>query len=220
MMVYALRQYPMSRAADDHEVARCSASGGCNFAQGNTGRARTTFSQFSYYSFDLPDILGADHRAAIVAAGIVLVGARRCSGRTTTERGRAPGVNMVVPFVALYVWWLPITRQFEFYFPADAALPLAAAFWPSSTRWRMTCGCARSIILRSAARSIAVGTVLAGWLAFEFAAERGGHRRSARSTRGRCFLLHRGDACSSTSTTTSSTTCSGASGIRRSKIAS
>ena len=32
------------------------------------------------------------------------------------DRGAVPSLNMLVPFIALYVWWMPQTRQYEFYF--------------------------------------------------------------------------------------------------------
>src|ERR1043166_2133288 len=67
-----------------------------------------------YYTFDLPDIL-VPITTFIVFAGLVLV-VYEVFWRNYKERGQAPGVNMVVPFIALYVWWLPITRQYEFYF--------------------------------------------------------------------------------------------------------
>ena len=60
-----------------------------------------------YYSFDLPDIL-VPITTFIVAAGLVLV-AYEVFWKNFRERGQAPGINMVVPFVALYVWWLPVS---------------------------------------------------------------------------------------------------------------
>jgi hypothetical protein len=52
-----------------------------NFAQGNVAGAQSNFSQFKYYSFDLPDIL-VPITSLIVAAGVLLV-AMTSSGRTT-----------------------------------------------------------------------------------------------------------------------------------------
>ena len=43
--------------------------------------------------------------ALIVTSGIVLV-AYGVFWKNYKERGQMPGVNMVVPFIALYVWWL------------------------------------------------------------------------------------------------------------------
>ena len=82
------------------------------------------------------------------------------------ERGRTPGVNMVVPLVALYVWWLPITRQYEFYFlltPLFHSLQyLAFVYKMEDTRLR---GLDHPEIRGTV---LALGIVVAGWMAFEF----------------------------------------------------
>ena len=80
-----------------------------NFAQGNQAGAQNNFSQFKYYSLDLPDIL-VPITALIVAAGIALV-AYEVFWKNFKERGQVPGVNMVVPFVALYVYTEPLERS-------------------------------------------------------------------------------------------------------------
>lgn len=135
-----------------------------NFAYGNVAGAQNSFSQFKYYSFDLPDIL-VPITSLIVAAGIALV-VYDVFWKNYKERRELPGVNMVVPFVALYVWWLPITRQFEFYFlltPFFHSLQyLAFVYKMEDTRLR---GVKHPEIRGT---MLAVGIVLAGWLAFEF----------------------------------------------------
>jgi hypothetical protein len=135
-----------------------------NFAQGNVAGAQSNFSQFKYYSFDLPDIL-VPITSLIVAAGVLLV-AYDVFWKNYKERGELPSVNMVVPFLALYVWWLPITRQYEFYFlltPFFHSLQyLAFVYKMEDTRLRgLKNPEVRGTIL-------AFGIVLAGWLAFEF----------------------------------------------------
>jgi len=135
-----------------------------NFAQGNVAGAQSNFSQFKYYSFDLPDIL-VPITSLIVAAGVLLV-AYDLFWKNYKERGELPSVNMVVPFLALYVWWLPITRQYEFYFlltPFFHSLQyLAFVYKMEDTRLRgLKNPEVRGTIL-------AFGIVLAGWLAFEF----------------------------------------------------
>jgi hypothetical protein len=135
-----------------------------NFAQGNVAGAQNNFSQFKYYSFDLPDIL-VPITSFIVAAGILLV-AYDVFWKNYKERGETPSVNMVVPFVALYVWWLPITRQYEFYFlltPFFHSLQyLAFVYKMEDTRLRGL----RHPEIRGTVLAFAI--VLAGWLAFEF----------------------------------------------------
>jgi hypothetical protein len=135
-----------------------------NFAQGNQAGAQNNFSQFKYYSFDLPDIL-VPIATFIVAMGVLLV-AYEVFWKNYKERGETPSVNMVVPFAALYVWWLPITRQYEFYFlltPFFHSLQyLAFVYKMEDTRLRgMDHPEIRGTIL-------AFAIVLAGWLAFEF----------------------------------------------------
>jgi hypothetical protein len=135
-----------------------------NFAQGNQAGAQNNFSQFKYYSFDLPDIL-VPIATFIVAIGALLV-AYEVFWKNYKERGETPSVNMVVPFLALYAWWLPITRQYEFYFlltPFFHSLQyLAFVYKMEDTRLRgMQHPEIRGTIL-------AFGIVLAGWLAFEF----------------------------------------------------
>ena len=54
--------------------------------------------------------------------------------------GRLPSPNLLAPFVALYIWWLPQTRQYEFYFllvPLFHSLQyLAFAYKVEETRLR------------------------------------------------------------------------------------
>src|SRR5262245_11104478 len=133
-----------------------------NFAYGNTG-TQQTFSEFKYYLFDLPHVL-VPATAAVVGMGVVAV-AYAVFWKNYQEKGVLPGINMLVPFVALYVWWLPVTRQFEFYFlltPLFHSLQyLAFVYKMEDTRLRgLSHPEVRGTIL-------VAGIVLAGWLAFE-----------------------------------------------------
>src|SRR5207244_13238245 len=80
--------------------------------------------------------------------------------------GARPSLNMLAPFVALYIWWLPQTRQYEFYFlltPFFHSLQyLAFVYKLEDTRLR------RVPHRELRATFIMFGVVLAGWLAFEF----------------------------------------------------
>jgi hypothetical protein len=135
-----------------------------NFVSANAAGAQNNFSQFKYYAFDLPDIL-VPITTLLVYGGFVLV-AYAVFWKNYRERGQAPGVNMVVPFLSLYVWWLPITRQYEFYFlltPFFHSLQyLAFVYKMEDTRLRgLRHPEVRGTIL-------AFSIVVAGWLAFEF----------------------------------------------------
>ena len=136
---------------------------GMNFVYSNIGGTQNTFSQFKYYSFDLPDIAGPISELIVVAGFfLVLYKVFYANYRATGQR---PSLNLLAPFVALYVWWLPQTRQYEFYFlltPFFHSLQyLAFVYKMEDTRLRTT----RHREVQ--ATVIVVGTILAGWLAFE-----------------------------------------------------
>ena len=82
------------------------------------------------------------------------------------ERGVLPGANMLVPFLAIYVWWLPQTRQYEFYFlltPLFHSLQyLAFVYRMEETRLK------REGNAEVKGTVLVLGLVTAGWLAFEF----------------------------------------------------
>ena len=165
MMVYAyFDKYPLSKTQRTITKYALLSIWWLNFAYGNVKGVQNNFSQFKYYSFDLPDIL-VPITEAIVVIGIALV-AYEVFWKNYKERGRAPGVNMVVPFVALYVWWLPITRQYEFYFlltPFFHSLQyLAFVYKMEDTRIR---GLEHPEVRGTL---LAFSIVVAGWLAFEF----------------------------------------------------
>ena len=134
-----------------------------NFVHTNIGGSQNVFSQFRYYSFDLPD-LAAPLSILLVAAGFALV-ISKVFYANYRERGVLPGVNMLMPFLALYIWWLPQTRQFEFYFlltPLFHSLQyLAFVYKMEDTRLRAE----RHREVK--ATSLVIGVILAGWLAFE-----------------------------------------------------
>jgi hypothetical protein len=134
------------------------------FAYSNVRGSQNSFSQFVYYSFDLPDVV-VPLTALLVAAGF-LATCYAVFYANYRDRGQWPSLNMVVPFVALYVWWLPQTRQYEFYFlltPLFHSLQyLAFVYKMEDTRLRQT----RHRELR--ATVLMAGVVLAGWMVFEF----------------------------------------------------
>ena len=137
---------------------------GMNFIYSNIGGTRNSFSQFTYYSFDLPDIAGPIS-LAVVSAGFLLVVYKVFYANYRTS-GQRPSLNMLAPFVALYVWWLPQTRQFEFYFlltPLFHSLQYLAFVYKMEDT-RLSTQPHREV----RATALVVGIVLAGWMAFEF----------------------------------------------------
>jgi len=134
------------------------------FIQVNLDGRRQSFSQFNFYSFDLPDIL-LPIAEVVVAAGFVAVlyAVFYVNYRRT---GRRPSANLVVPFLALYVWWLPWTRQYEFYF---LLTPLFHSLQYLAFVYKMEDGRLKASTHREVRATVLVaGVVLAGWLAFEF----------------------------------------------------
>lgn len=134
-----------------------------NFAYGNRREARLTFSDFSYYSLDLPDFL-APLAACVLAAGGALV-LYQVFYQNHKMNGQRPGLNFLVPFVAMYVWWMPFTRQQEFYMlltPFFHSLQyLAVVYKLEDSRLRT------SSHYELRATLLMMGIVAAGWLSFE-----------------------------------------------------
>ena len=135
-----------------------------NFIYSNIGGAQNTFSQFTYYSFDLPDIAGPVSEA-VVGAGFLLV-LYKVFYANYRATGQRPSLNLLAPFLALYVWWLPITRQYEFYF---LLTPLFHSLQYLAFVYKMEDTRLQTMPHRELrATMLVVGIVVAGWLAFEF----------------------------------------------------
>lgn len=121
------------------------------------------YAGFAYSSFDMPD-LAHPIAQAIVGLGFLLV-AHQVFYANYRATGRPPSVNMVVPFVAIYVWWLPLTRQQEFYL---LLTPLFHSLQYLAFAYKMEHGRLQGASYRDArGTAVIVGVVLAGWLAFE-----------------------------------------------------
>ena len=165
MMVYAhFDAYPFTRGQRDLTRRALLSIWGMNLVYANLSASQSTFSQFNYYTFDLPDVAGPLSQLA-VGAGLVLV-IYKVFYANYRASGQLPSLNLLAPFIALYIWWLPQTRQFEFYFlltPLFHSLQyLAFVYKMEDTRLKAE----RHREVR--ATVLVVGIVLAGWLAFEF----------------------------------------------------
>jgi hypothetical protein len=136
-----------------------------NFTWGNLRQTQLTFSDFKYYSFDLPDAL-LPITACSVAAGLALV-VYQVFYRNYTRSRQLPSANVLVPFVAMYVWWMPFTRQQEFYLlltPLFHSLQyLAFVYKLEDSRLKTT-----SSHYELRATALTIGIVVAGWLSFEY----------------------------------------------------
>jgi hypothetical protein len=164
MMLYAnFDAYPLSPAQRSLVKWNLLSVWWVNFTYGNRYEGAQTFSDFSYYSLDLPDIL-APISACILAAGLALV-LQRVVWANWRATGKLPGANLLVPFVAIYVWWMPFSRQPEFYLlltPLFHSLQYLAVVYKlehsrleASPRYELR------------ATLLVLGVIAAGWLAFE-----------------------------------------------------
>jgi hypothetical protein len=165
MMVYSYFDgYQLTQAQRDLTKRSLLTIWVMNFVHTNIGGTANVFSQFKYYSFDLPDI-AAPLAELVVLGGLVLV-VYKVFYANYRDRGAVPSLNMLVPFIALYVWWMPQTRQYEFYFlltPLFHSLQYLAFVYKMEDT-RLKSGPNREV----RATALVIGIVLAGWLAFEF----------------------------------------------------
>ena len=186
MMVYAHYDgYALSKGQRDLTKWALLSIWGMNFVYTNIGGQFSAWGGFSYSSLDLPDVAGPISEL-VVFAGLVLVFYRvfYANYRVT---GRWPGANVLAPFVALYVWWLPQTRQSDFYFlmvPIFHSLQyLPFAYKVEDARLRN----ASHRHLRGSA--VIAGVVVAGWLAFEFLPNEADTRLATFDAWGMFFFL-------------------------------
>jgi hypothetical protein len=165
MMVYsAFDGYRMSPAQRMLTKYALLSIWGMNFIYANLGASQNTFSQFTYYSFDLPDA-AAPISQVMVGAGFALV-LYKVFWANYRATGQAPSLNLLAPFLALYIWWLPITRQNEFYF---LLTPLFHSLQYLAFVYKVEDARLKTARHREAqATALIVGLVVAGWLAFEF----------------------------------------------------
>jgi hypothetical protein len=165
MMVYAhFDNYKLSKPQRDLTKWALLSIWGMNFVYSNIAGAESVFSNFKYHTLDLPDAAGP-LSLLVVFAGFFLV-LYRVFYANYRESGQVPSLNLLAPFVALYIWWLPQTRQYEFYFlltPLFHSLQyLAFVYKMEDTRLK------RARHREVQATVLVVGVVLAGWLFFEF----------------------------------------------------
>jgi hypothetical protein len=164
MMVYAhFDGYALT--PDQRRVTRWALLGmwALVFVDNNRSGAWRSHLTFSYSSFDLPD-LAAPVASLIVATGLGLA-AYRVVYANYKASGRLPSVNFLVPMAALYVWWLPLTRQEEFYFfmaPLFHSVQYLPFVYRVEDSRRRTARASQAALV-----GVVAAVVVAGWLAFE-----------------------------------------------------
>lgn len=165
MMVYAyFDHYPLTPAQRTTIKYALLTIWWLTFAYSNVAGAQNSFSQFTYYSLDLPDAILPLAYLLVAGGFVMVVGA--VFHANYRSAGRLPSLNMVVPFIALYIWWLPPTRQYEFYLlltPLFHSIQYLT-FVYKMEHTRLTKGTYPEIW----GTVMLAGVVLAGWLAFEF----------------------------------------------------
>ena len=164
MMVYAhFDAYPLTKGQRELTKWALLSIWGMNFIYTNLEGEFRAFGTFSYSSLDLPDP-AAPISELIVGAGFLLV-LYKVFYANYAAAGRLPSVNLLVPFVALYIWWLPQTRQYEFYF---LLVPLFHSLQYLAFAYKMEDARLRDTPHRQLrATVIVLGIIGAGWAAFE-----------------------------------------------------
>jgi hypothetical protein len=165
MMVYAhFDRYPLTQVQRQLTKWALLTVWVMNFVYTNIGGNWSTFAGFSYSSLDLPDAAGPVSQLAVFAGAALVV--YKVFYANYTALGRVPSLNLLVPLAALYVWWLPQTRQYEFYF---LLVPLFHSLQYLPFVYKMEDARLRGRKHREVwATAIVSGAVLSGWLAFEF----------------------------------------------------
>jgi hypothetical protein len=186
MMVYArFDGYALTKAQRDLTKWALLSIWGMNIVENNLGGDFRVWRGFSYSSLDLPDIAGPISQL-VVGAGFVLV-LYKVFYANYRATGQRPSPNLIAPFVALYVWWLPQTRQDEFYFllvPLFHSLQyLAFAYKMEDTRLH------QSHHREVRATAIILVAVAGGWLAFEFVPDTIDNRLGTFDTWGMYFFF-------------------------------
>jgi hypothetical protein len=83
------------------------------FAHSNMYGGANQFWQIPYTAFNLPDWLYTLTNAYFVVS--ILTVAYFVFYKNYKQNKIWPTANMLVPMAAMYIWWLPVTRQYDFY---------------------------------------------------------------------------------------------------------
>jgi hypothetical protein len=186
MMVYAhFDGYVFTQAQRDLTKWALLSIWGMSFVDNNISGAFRTFGGFSYSSFDLPDV-AAPISELLVGIGFVLVLFKVFYAHYRTT-GQRPSPNLVVPFLAMYVWWLPQTRQDEFYF---LLIPLFHSLQYLAFAYKMEDSRLRGLRHREVRATLMIaGVVLVGWLAFELVPDTLDNRLGTHEAWGMSFFV-------------------------------
>jgi hypothetical protein len=84
-----------------------------NLVNAHVGPWTQTYYGFNYTSFDFPSYLPTAAWLFVISTFIGILGF--VVGKKKIESGQFPTLNMSVSFVAVYLWWVPLFMQREFY---------------------------------------------------------------------------------------------------------
>jgi hypothetical protein len=165
MMVYAhFDQYPVTKTQRTITRWALLSIWAMVFVDYNLSGDFRAWRGFSYSSLDLPDIAGPISQLFVVFGLLLVIYTVFYTNYKVT--GRRPSVIMLAPFVALYLWWMPQTRQEEFFF---LLVPLFHALQYLPFAHKMEDTRLRGTPHREARGTVIVlGLILSGWLIFEF----------------------------------------------------
>ena len=165
MMVYAhFDGYPLTAAQRTLTKWALLSIWGMSFVTTNINGEFSELGGFSYSTLDLPDI-AAPISELVVAGGFLLV-LFKVFFANYKAIGRWPSLNLLVPFVALYIWWVPQTRQYEFYF---LLVPLFHSLQYLPFVYKVEDARMRGAAYKEVRTTVILtAIVLAGWMAFEF----------------------------------------------------
>lgn len=135
-----------------------------SFVNSNLRGGYATYYGMPYRTYDLPswaELAAAFFLVASTAAVILLIFFRRWR-----QEGRWPSPNMLIPLVAMQVWWVPFIRQNDFYAyltPFFHSLQYLAFVYKIETAKYN-----QEIATRDFKYSVTlIGLFVAGWAAFE-----------------------------------------------------
>jgi hypothetical protein len=134
-----------------------------NLAYGSRRGGVLTFSHYRYNSIDLPDVL-FPLSVWMLAAGLLAV-VWRVFYQNYARNRQLPTINMLVPFVAMYLWWIPILRQHEFYF---LLIPLFHSLQYLAVVYKLEHARLRgSVHSEIRATAVVLVVIICGWLSFD-----------------------------------------------------
>lgn len=166
MMVYArLDAYPLTQG--QRQLIRWNLFGiwFLSFASNNVGFEFRNYYEADYYTLNIPTlIVNLTWLYLVMTLALVVF---FVFWKNYSTRNLWPSANMLVPFIAMYIWWVPLFHQVEYY---RNAVPffhcLQYLVFIEKVEWYHSKDMTRSKQI-SYRTLVVLGLILAGFLAFE-----------------------------------------------------